>query len=152
MEGNMYDLDLGQSNLEDVGLVAGDRHENSVEKGRTAARLQAWRNLSNSLTLCEFENPPMPLLVGAINAATGWNLHAPDLVTLGKNIVNIKRLLNFKLGMTRRDDRLPELLLKPLDRGGSAGIVPDLPTLLAGAYAEFGWDPETGRPPDTLVL
>ena len=76
MEGNMYDLDLGQSNLEEVGLVAGDRHENSVEKGRTAARLQAWRNLSNSLTLCEFENPPMPLLVGAINAATGWDLEA----------------------------------------------------------------------------
>jgi aldehyde:ferredoxin oxidoreductase len=151
MEGNMYDLDLGQSNLEDVGLVAGDRHENSIEKGRTAARLQAWRNLSNSLTLCEFENPPMPLLVGAINAATGWNLEAMDLVPLGKNIVNIKRLLNFKLGMTRLDDRLPELLLKPLEKGGSAGIVPDVPTLLAGAYAEFGWDPETGRPPDNLV-
>jgi aldehyde:ferredoxin oxidoreductase len=151
MEGNMYDLDLGQSNLEDVGLMAGDRHENSVDKGRTAARLQAWRNLSNSLTLCEFENPPMPLLVGAINAATGWNLEAMDLVTLGKNIVNIKRLLNFKLGMTRANDRLPGLLLKPLEKGGSAGIVPDLPTLLAGAYAEFGWDPETGRPPDNLV-
>jgi aldehyde:ferredoxin oxidoreductase len=151
MEGNMYDLDLGQSNLEDVGLVAGDRHENSVEKGRTAARLQAWRNLSNSLTLCEFENPPMPLLVSAINAATGWNLEAMDLVTLGRNIVNIKRLLNFKLGMTRANDRLPEMLLKPLEKGGSAGVVPDLPTLLAGAYAEFGWDPETGRPPDKLL-
>jgi aldehyde:ferredoxin oxidoreductase len=152
MEGNMYDLDLGQSNLEDLGLVPGDRHDSSLEKGRTAARLQAWRNLSNSLTLCQFENPPVPLLVAALNAATGWDLAVDDLMTLGKRIVNLKRLLNFKLGLTRANDRLPELLLKPLATGGGAGFVPDMPTLLAGAYAEFGWDPETGSPPEDSPL
>ena len=57
-----------------------------------------------------------------------------------------------KLGLTRANDRLPELLLKPLAEGGAAGFVPDVPTLLAGAYAEFGWDPETGRPPENLAL
>jgi aldehyde:ferredoxin oxidoreductase len=129
-----------------VGLVPGERHENSAEKGRMAARLQAWRNLYNALTLCEFENPTIPVLVQAVNAATGWNVTADDLMTMGKDIVNLKRLLNFKLGLTRANDRLPELLLKPLERGGSKGIVPDMPTLLSGAYAEFGWDPETGRP------
>ena len=152
MQGNMYDLDLGQGNLEDVGLVPGDRHDTSLEKGRSAARLQAWRNLSNSLILCQFENPPVPLLVTALNAATGWDLFADDLMTLGKRIVNVKRLLNFKLGLRRADDRLPELLLKPLEKGGAAGFVPDMPTLLAGAYAEFGWDPETGRPLEDIPL
>ncbi len=135
-----------------IGLVPGDRHENSVEKGRTAARLQAWRNLYNALTLCQFENPPVPLLVAALNAATGWNLDAQDLIPIGKRIVNIKRLLNMKLGLTQANDRLPELLLKPLREGGAAGFVPDMPTLLAGAYAEFGWDPETGRPPADRAL
>lgn len=152
MEGNMYDLDLGQSNTEGVGLVPGDRHENSVEKGRVAARLQAWRNLYNSLTLCQFENPPVPLLVRAINAATGWSLDAEDLITAGKRIVDVKRLLNFKLGLTRANDRLPELLLKPLEKGGAAGHLPDMPTLLAGAYAEFDWDLETGRPREVMPL
>jgi aldehyde:ferredoxin oxidoreductase len=150
MQGNMYDLDLGQSSMEEVGLVPGDRHENSIAKGRMAARLQAWRNLYNSLTLCEFENPTVSVLLGAVNAATGWGLVADDLMSLGKNIVNIKRLLNFKLGLTRANDRLPELLLKPLEKGGSAGIVPDMPTLLSGAYTEFGWDPESGRPLEQL--
>ena len=81
MQGNMYDLDLGQSSMEEVGLVPGDRHENSAEKGRMAARLQAWRNLYNSLTLCEFENPTVSVLLKAVNAATGWNLAADDLMT-----------------------------------------------------------------------
>jgi len=152
VEGDMHVLDLGQSNMEDIGLVPGERRENSVEKGRTAARLQAWRNLYNSLTLCQFENPPVTLLVAALNAATGWNLVAEDLIPIGKRIVNIKRLLNMKLGLTRADDRLPELLLKPLEEGGAAGFVPDMPTLLAGAYAEFGWDPATGRPSEETAL
>jgi aldehyde:ferredoxin oxidoreductase len=102
--------------------------------------------------LCQFENPGVPLLLAAVNAATGWGLVAEDLMTLGKRIVNVKRLLNFKLGLTKADDRLPDLLLKPLKEGGSAGITPDMPTLLAGAYAEFGWDAETGRPLEDLLL
>jgi len=152
MEGNMFDLDLGQSHMEEVGLVMGNRHENSVEKGRTAARLQAWRNLYNSLTLCQFENPPVPLLVEAINALTGWGFSADDLMAAGKRIVNLKRRLNFKLGMTPLDDRLPDLLLKPLEKGGAAGYVPDMPTLLSGAYAEFGWNPATGLPIEDAAL
>ena len=150
MEGDMYELDLGRNVTEDIGLVPGNRHENGFQKGRMAARLQAWRNLYNALTLCEFENPPVPLLVGALNAATAWDLAAEDLIPLGKRIVNVKRLLNFKLGLTKANDRLPELLLKPLEKGGTKGLVPDMPALLAGAYAEFGWDLETGRPPDEI--
>ena len=96
--------------------------------------------------LCQFENPGVQPLLAAINAATGWGLAAEDLMTLGKRIVNIKRLLNFKLGLTKANDRLPDLLLKPLKEGGAAGYRPDMPTLLAGAYAEFGWDAETGLP------
>jgi hypothetical protein len=46
----------------------------------------------------------------------------------------------------RDDDRLPQLLLKPLEKGGAAGRVPEMAALLQGAYAEFGWDPTTGYP------
>jgi aldehyde:ferredoxin oxidoreductase len=152
MQGDMYTLDLGRSNLGEVGLEPGDRHENTFEKGRTAARLQAWRNLYNSLILCQFENPGVRSLLSALNAATGWGLEADDLITLGKRIVTIKRLVNFKLGLTKAGDRLPDLLLKPLKEGGAAGHVPDMAALLAGAYAEFGWDPESGRPLEDLHL
>ena len=146
MQGDMFTLDLGQSNLGEVGLEPGERHENSVEKGHTAARMQAWRNLYNSLILCQFENPGVRLLLSAVNSTTGWNLAPDDLMAAGKRIVNIKRLVNFKLGLTKANDRLPDLLLKPLKEGGSLDHKPDMPTLLAGAYTEFGWDAETGRP------
>jgi aldehyde:ferredoxin oxidoreductase len=151
MEGDMFDLDLGRSGTEAIGLEPGDRHESSFEKGRVAARLQAWRNLYNSLVLCQFENPGAATLAAALTACTGWSLSGEDLISLGKNIVNIKRALNFKLGLTKANDSLPALLLKPLDRGGTAGGVPDMPVLLEGAYSEFGWDSETGRPADAVL-
>jgi aldehyde:ferredoxin oxidoreductase len=146
MEGDMYGVDMGQNPAVELDIFPGERFDASSEKGRIAALQQAWRNLYNSLTLCQFQNPGVEQLLAATNAATGWNLDAGDLMTLGKRIVTVKRMLNLRRGLTRDNDRLPDLLLKPLNEGGTEGTVPDVEVLLSGAYAEYGWDPETGKP------
>ncbi len=146
MEGDMYSVDTGQGPAFELGILPGDRFEATEAKGRISARQQAWRNLYNALTLCQFQNPGVERLLAALNSVTGWCLEAEDLMTLGKRIVTFKRLLNLRRGVTRANDRLPDLLLKPLDDGGTERIVPDTNVLLAGAYAEYGWDPETGMP------
>ncbi len=146
MEGDVYSVDTGQGPPIELGVLPGDRFEATEEKGCIAARQQAWRNLYNAINLCQFQNPGVERLLAALNGATGWGLEAEGLMTLGKRIVTLKRLLNLRRGLTRADDRLPDLLLKPLDDGGTEGTVPDVETLLAGAYAEYGWDPETGQP------
>jgi len=146
MEGDMYGVDTGQGPAIELGILPGDRFDMTEERGRIAARHQAWRNLYNALTLCQFQNPGVEWLLAALNGATGWDLEAEDLMTLGKRLVTFKRLLNLRRGLTRADDRLPDLLLEPLDDGGTEGTVPDVDTLLAGAYAEYGWDLATGQP------
>ena len=83
--------------------------------------------------------------------AAGWGLEPLDLLRTGKRLIAQTRLLNLRRRQTVHDDRLPELLLQPL-AGGSEGRVPDVPALLRGAYAEYGWDPATGMPlPETLI-
>ncbi len=146
MEGDMYGVDTGQGPAIELGILPGDRFDTSEEKGHIAARQQAWRNVYNALTLCQFQNPGVERLLRALNAATGWDMEPDDLMTVGKRIVTLKRLINLRRGLTRADDSLPDLLLKPLDDGGTEGFVPELEELLAGAYAEFGWSAETGRP------
>jgi aldehyde:ferredoxin oxidoreductase len=151
MQGDMYSVDTGQGPALELGIEPGDRFDSSEEKGHIAARQQAWRSLYNAMTLCQFQNPGVERILAALNAATGWGLEAGDLLTLGKRIVTLQRLLNLKRGITRADDRLPNRLLRPLRDGGTEGCTPDIDVLLAGAYAEYGWDPETGRPmPETL--
>jgi len=151
MEGDMYGVDMGQGPAVELGIEPGDRFDSSEEKGHTAARQQAWRNLYNSLILCQFQNPGVDKVLAALGSVTGWGLGVGDLMTLGKRIVTIKRMLNLRLGVTRADDRLPNLLLQPLKDGGTEAHVPDVDRMLLGAYAEFGWDATTGRPsPETL--
>ena len=146
MEGDMYSVDTGQGPPFELGVVPGDRFETTEEKGRISARQQAWRNLYNAIDLCQFQNPGVERLLAALNSATGWGLDSGDLMTLGKRIVTLKRMLNLRRGLTRAADRLPALLTQPLNEGGTEETVPDVDTLLSGAYAEYGWDPETGQP------
>ena len=146
MQGDMYGVDMGQSAVPELGIAEGDRLESSEDKGRIAARNQAWRNLYNALTICQFHDIGVERMLAAVNSATGWNLEAEDLMTLGKRSVTLKRMLNLRRGLTRANERLPDLLMKPLKDGGTEGTVPDVEALLSGAYAEYGWDPETGRP------
>lgn len=146
MQGDMYGVDMGQSAVPELGITEGDRLESSEDKGRIAARNQAWRNLYNALTICQFHDIGVERMLAAVNSATGWNLEADDLMTLGKRIITLKRMLNLRRGLTRANERLPDLLMKPLKDGGTEGTVPDVEALLSGAYAEYGWDPETGRP------
>jgi aldehyde:ferredoxin oxidoreductase len=151
MQGDMYSVDTGQGPALELGIEPGDRFDSSEEKGRIAARQQAWRSLYNAMTLCQFQNPGVERILAALNAATGWRLEAGDLMVLGKRIVTLQRLLNLRRGLTRADDRLPSQLLRPLVDGGTEGTTPDLDVLLAGAYTEYGWNPETGYPaPETL--
>jgi aldehyde:ferredoxin oxidoreductase len=146
MQGDMYGVDTGQGPAVELGIVPGDRFEDTEQKGRIAARQLAWRSLYNALTICQFQNPGVERLLGALNAVTGWNLEHEDLMALGVRIVALKRMLNVRRGVKIADDRLPDLLLKPLEEGGTEGRVPDLGRLLTGAYAELGWDSETGEP------
>lgn len=146
MQGDMYGVDTGQGPAVELGITPGERFDNSEEKGRISARQQAWRNLYNALILCQFQNPGAELLLKTLNAATGWDLDMDNLLPIGKRIVTLKRLLNLRRGLSRSDDRLPELLLAPLSTGGAEGVVPNMDRLLAGAYSEFDWDLSTGRP------
>ncbi len=150
MEGDMYAVDTGQGPPYELGVTPGDRFDSSEEKGRMTARQQAWRNLYNALTLCQFQNPGVERLGRALEAITGWKVAPEDLLSWGLRIATLKRMINRRRGLTRADEELPELVRQPLE-GGTEGNVPDLEQLLAGAYAEYGWDPETGDPlPETL--
>lgn len=146
MQGDMYAVDMGQCELPEFGVTAGDRFESSEEKGRIAVRQQAWRNLYNALTMCQFQDLNVERMLTALKCVTGWDVTAEELANMGKRLLTMKRLLNMRRGVTKADDMLPAVMLKPLNDGGTEGNVPRMDVLLKGAYAELGWDPGTGRP------
>ncbi len=86
------------------------------------------------------------------NAATGFDYTADDFLRCGQRGWTLKRAINNRLGLTAANDTLPKALLTPLPGGGAAGVVPDLPALLADYYAAQGWDAASGRPTRATLL
>jgi aldehyde:ferredoxin oxidoreductase len=69
-----------------------------------------------------------------------------ELVQTGERIFTMMRLLNLKLGYEPKNEKLPDLVLKPLE-GATEGHVPDIEAQLKTWYEYRGWDRKTGKPP-----
>jgi aldehyde:ferredoxin oxidoreductase len=145
IQGDMYLVDLGAP-VPEIDIQLTDRLESSEIKALMTSRVMDWRTLYNSMIMCIFCKLPPGNIVDLLNAATGWELQVGDLLALGERALDLKRLLNGKLGLTAQDDRLPKLLLQPLPDEQVETRVPDMQVLLPAFYRVRGWDPDTGMP------
>jgi aldehyde:ferredoxin oxidoreductase len=83
----------------------------------------------------------------AISSATGIEFSIDRLKEIGERIYNLQRSYNVLHGISRKDDRLPERLLKEANPSGNAkGQVARVEEMLPLYYEMRGWDKETGYP------
>ncbi|UCG08111.1 MAG: aldehyde ferredoxin oxidoreductase family protein [Desulfobacterales bacterium] len=144
LKGDYYNVDLGNMVLEYM-ILPSDRLV-SEGKGEPAAKFQSFKDLFDALTLCKFAPLQVPQLCEMLNALTGWEFSPEDLLKAGDRSVNIKRAVSSKFGLTREHDTIPKICRDALDEGTTAGIQPDLETMLKEYYQYRGWDWETGKP------
>ena len=130
-----FDVDLGVDWYSDGGEMA-----------EVCAKIQNYRAIYNSLILCSFANPPLSMIIELLNSATGLNLNLEEFKILGERIYMIKRLFNLKMGITPAEDKLPKIVLNPLNEGGSAGKSPDFQKLKELYYKYRTFDLKTGYP------
>jgi aldehyde:ferredoxin oxidoreductase len=116
-----------------------------AEKAAHVSRHQDWRTISHNLVLCILANVPPETVLSLINAACGVELTLEDLMLIGERGWNLKRLINFRLGLTRANDRLPKAFLKPFP-DDPEGFIPDLPAMLETYYQARGWESTSGFP------
>ena len=126
-----------------------------VDQAAVAAAAQQWRERR-----VHYPKPLIGVMVGGptgpyafnqrvvdqlIALATGWDMDLAELLRIGERAVNIKRLINLKLGFTRDDDTLPKRVRRgALQNGGSGGYVPDkdMGPMIAEYYRHRGWSEE----------
>ena len=81
---------------------------------------------------------------------TGKEASLEELLELSNDIYDLTRLINARLGMSRKDDKLPyKVWANPPLTGPNAGKVidrEDFQKLLSLYYQKRGWD-EDGTPP-----
>lgn len=133
------------------GITLFDKHA-GAEKSANVAHHQDWRCVGDSLVMCLLSNVPAETALELVNAACGLDWGLEDLMQSGERGWNIKRAINNRMGLTRKNDRLPKTLLEPFPDGPGAGFIPDLDAMLAAYYLARGWDPVTGRPTRAKLL
>lgn len=116
-----------------------------AEKVINVARHQDWRTVFNSLVMCIFANVPPQLLVELINSSVGVEFTVEEMLRTGERGWNLKRVINNRLGLTRKNDRLPKGLLVPYE-DDHTGYVPDFAAMLEAYYNIREWDPKSGFP------
>lgn len=147
------------SDVEPIGLLdALESQSLSPEKIRNFVYLQQLWTLHDVLSVCKFLFVPetrtytLKHIVELLESATGWKTSLFDLMKCSERTINMARLFNFRMGFTRKDDRLPERMFEPIGNGPLQGKAIDrdeFDRALDLYYEMMGWDdsglPGTGK-------
>jgi aldehyde:ferredoxin oxidoreductase len=147
-----YLVDIGQVEpalgMRDYPRLAG------AEKAANVALHQDWRAVFNALVMCLFANVDPEQVLELVNLACGTERTMADLLKVGERAFNLKRMLNYRLGMPKAADTIPAVFQQPFTDnppGIPEGTVPDFPAMLAAYYQARGWDAHGVPTPQKLA-
>ncbi|MEM0350231.1 MAG: aldehyde ferredoxin oxidoreductase C-terminal domain-containing protein, partial [Archaeoglobaceae archaeon] len=107
-------------------------------KGILTAKVQNFTELFNAATMCAFMPITPTMLAEMLKFATGIEFTVECLAKIGERILTLKRLYDLKCGIGAKEDRLPKIVLQPLE-GGSGGNVPDVEKQVREYYDFRKW-------------
>jgi aldehyde:ferredoxin oxidoreductase len=145
LKGDYFNIDLGKR-IPELDIKTRNRLSADKDKAAMAARYQSLKDLYDSLLMCKFSPISVTMIANILSSITGWECAPNDILVAGDRSVNIKRAINNKLGLTRKDDKLPGICRRALTEGGTGGVEPDMDRLLREYYEHRQWDWETGKP------
>ena len=144
LQGSPFMVEMGSA-IKEYDMMPSNRFADKG-KGILTARNQDFMAIYHSATICVFAFMRPQTVADLLTYATGNKHSINDLLVAGEKINNLKRAFNVRCGVTRADDKLPQILLQPLPDGGTKGKVPDVEAQLKEYYEYRKWDAATGKP------
>jgi aldehyde:ferredoxin oxidoreductase len=93
----------------------------------------------------------MDIWARILNGVSGTDYTSAEVEAIGARVHNLERLINLKLGFSKKDDTLPKrLLTEPLKEGLSKGRTVPLEEMLQEYYDYRGWDDQGIPTPATI--
>ncbi len=147
LEALSYTLGYGRF-YEGIGLPETVTND-SESAAAIAITMQNFISIMNPLGICKFL-PRAGVSIKEIarwaSFITGDNFSPALMLKAGERMFNEKRLINCRLGISRKDDILPpRLFTKKRGSGKAAENLPDMGLILSDYYRIRGWS-ETGVP------
>jgi len=119
--------------------------ENKAEAAVTSVALGA---IENSACFCQFADAEVtiPDWLALFNTVAGYNWEAADMLAAGRRVFFLKRLINYRFGLTAADDALTPRMLEPGKGGEAEGSQVDLEAMKSRFYELMDIDPVRGIP------
>jgi aldehyde:ferredoxin oxidoreductase len=118
----------------------------SEGKDELVIKAQNLMSLWENLALCKytfFGGVQLHHISKWLKYVTGWDFSNQDLLEVGERSFNLKRALNVRWGMSRKDDMLPlRILTHRVSDGGAGDHLPPFNVMLSHYYEKRGWDKE----------
>ncbi len=140
----LYQIGMGMG-IDEYDINSDDRFSDEG-KGIITAKAQNYMGLFDSAVMCAFTWISPTHMTKLLSSATGFDYTVDSLFKTGERIFNVKRVFNNFCGIDREDDTLPNLILQPIEEGGTQGNVPDLEKQIEEYYDYRDWDWESGEP------
>ncbi len=146
-----HDTAFAGKGIPELGIEGGLDRFSIKGKGLFVKNTEDLMGFCNSAVICRFttavlnpsENIPIWMIAQFLSAATGWDVTPKDLQIMGERAVNLTRIFNVRLGVTRKDDVLPPRFSEELSKGASKGqkiTREDLEVMLEEYYEARGWN------------
>lgn len=161
LEGMAYDSGKMDWGMTDYGIPDPNQLDRWDEKGKGKITkiLQDGLIMPDVLGVCKFfmyAGLTLEHYAKILSALTGWQLTGEDLLKVGERVNNLQRLFNFREGLTKKDDIIPERAIqRPLFgayRNEERCIIKDYQGMLEEYYEARGWNLETGMPTKEKLL
>jgi len=145
----MLFVEMGARYYPEIGFdyITGMDPRSDENKPEAAIVSITFGALENCACWCAFADAlTIPDWLNLFNDVAGYGWDVEEMLKAGRRVFYLKRLINYRFGLTAEDDSLTARMLEPARDGEPEGIEVNFEGMKARFYALMGMDPAKGIP------
>jgi aldehyde:ferredoxin oxidoreductase len=145
----MLFVEMGARYYPEIGFdyITGNEPRSDENKPEAAVVSITMGALENSACWCAFaDSLTLPDWLNLFNEVAGYGWDLDEMMRTGMRVFYLKRLLNYRFGLTAADDSLTPRMLEPARDGEPEGVVMNFEGMKSRFYELTGIDPVKGIP------
>ena len=150
----MLFVEMGARYYPEIGFdyITGMNPRSDENKPEAATVSITFGALENCACWCAFADAlTIPDWLNLFNDVAGYDWDVEEMLRAGRRVFYLKRLINYRFGLTAENDRLTPRMLEPARDGEPEGIEMNFEGMKARFYALMGIDPVKGIPTKQIL-
>ena len=144
----MLFMEMGSVYLPDIDFDFELEPMTDKDKPEAAVTAMELGGIENSACYCQFADREIsiPQWVDLFNSVAGYGWDKYEMMRAGRRVFYLKRLINYRFGLTAKDDELTPRMLEPARDGEPEGVEVNFDGMKGKFYELISMDPEKAIP------